>query len=152
MRIARMQSGLLLVMAVCLTPIALTYGAAPGGSLPLLFGIDASGVETRHIFRAMMGFYFALIVFWGLGALRPSLRQPALWSLFVFTVGLSFGRALSLAFDGWPGPLLFAYWLAEIAIAAASGWLLQRAPDPARPAGVAPEAPATTKPHQEIRS
>ena len=145
-----MQSGLLLAMAIGLTPIALSYGAAPAASLPLLFGIDATGVETRHIFRAIMGFYLALIVFWGMGALRPVLRQPALWSLFVFTVGLSFGRGLSLVLDGWPGLLLFAYWLAEIAVAAASGWLLQQTPHPGLHTYGASEATRTKKPHQEI--
>lgn len=129
MPVARMGRGLLLAMAVGLTPVALSYGAVPGASLPWLFGIDASGVPTRHIFRAIMGLYLALICFWIVGALRPALRGPALWSLLVFTLGLALGRLLSLVLDGWPGPLLCAYMLAEGALAAAAGWLIARAPD-----------------------
>lgn len=121
-----MQRGLLLAMAVGLTPIALSYGAAPRASLPWLFGIDAADVPTRHIFRAIMGLYFALIVFWLAGAMRPVLRVPALWSLFVFTLGLALGRGLSLLLDGWPGPLLFIYLPAEVAVAATSAWLISR--------------------------
>lgn len=126
MPVAGMQRGLLLAMAVALTPIALSYGAAPATSLPWLFGIDASGVSTRHIFRAIMGLYLALIGFWIVGALYAALRIPALWGLFVFTLGLALGRLLSLLLDGWPGPLLFAYMLAEMALAASAAWLIAR--------------------------
>lgn len=127
MRIAGMQRALLLAMSVGLIPVALSYGAAPEVSLPLLFGIEASHVPTRHIFRAIMGLYLALILFWLVGALRANLRRPALWSLFVFTLGLALGRALSLVLDGWPGLLLFGYMLAEFALAAMAIWLLAKA-------------------------
>ena len=121
-----MQRGLLLAMAVGLTPIALSYGAVPNTSLPWLFGIDATGVPTRHIFRAIMGLYFALICFWIAGALHAHLRLPALWGLFVFTLGLALGRLLSLALDGWPGLLLFGYMLTEALLAASAAWLIAR--------------------------
>jgi len=127
-----MKRGLLLAMAFGLIPIALSYGVAPQASLPWLYGIDADSAPTRHIFRAIMGLYFALIVFWLAGAMRPALRLPALWSLLVFTLGLALGRGLSLLLDGWPGPLLFIYLPAEIALAASAAWLISRGGD--RPA------------------
>lgn len=126
MPVARMQRGLLLVMAAGLIPVALSYGVAPGASLPWLFGIDADGVPTRHVFRAIMGLYLALICFWIAGAADLRLRIPALWSLFVFTLGLALGRGLSLLLDGWPGPLLFFYLLAEVAVAGSAAWLVAR--------------------------
>ncbi len=126
MTVEGMKRGLLLAMAIGLTPIALSYGAAPEASLPWLYAIDASGVPTRHIFRAIMGLYFAMIVFWVAGVLHARLRGPALWSLFVFTLGLALGRGLSLFLDGWPGPLLFAYLPAEVALAATAAWLISR--------------------------
>lgn len=126
MPVARLQRGLLLAMAAGLIPVALSYGAAPGASLPWLFGIDASGVPTRQIFRAIMGLYLALICFWIAGAADLRLRMPALWSLFVFTLGLALGRGLSLLLDGWPGPLLFFYLVAEVAVAASAAWLVAR--------------------------
>ena len=129
MDIARMQRGLLLAMAIGLTPIALSYGAVPQVSLSWLFGIDADDVPTRHIFRAIMGLYLALICFWGVGAMYAGLRVPALWSLFVFTFGLALGRLLSLFLDGWPGPLLFAYFPAELGLAASAAWLIARDKD-----------------------
>lgn len=126
MTVDAMQRGLLLAMAVGLVPIALSYGVAPRASLPFLYGIDASDIATRHVFRAIMGLYLALIVLWIAGALRRALRAPALLSLFVFTLGLALGRLLSLALDGWPGLILAGYMAAEFALAAAAGWLLSR--------------------------
>lgn len=143
MTVEHMQRGVLLVMAIGLTPIALSYGAAPGISLPLLFGIDVSSVETRHIFRAVMGLYFGLIAFWLIGALRSRLREAALMSLLAFTLGLALGRLLSLVLDGWPGPLLFGYMLAEFGLAAISAWLLAK--------GARPPEPPTQKSHEEKR-
>ena len=132
MSIVRMQRGLLLAMGLGLTPVALSYGAVPQTSLPSLFGIDAANVPTRHLFRAIMGLYLALICFWIAGARQDALRRPALWSLFVFTLGLALGRSLSLILDGWPGFLLTGYMIAEVALAATAGWLLWRAPQGAR--------------------
>ena len=127
---SQLQRIFLLVTAVGLTPIALSYGLMPEKSLPWLFGIDASSVTTRHIFRAIMGLYLALIVFWLFGAFSPLLRVPALWSLVVFMIGLAIGRILSLLVDGWPHPLLFVYLILELAFAA-FGWLVLRCTIPA---------------------
>lgn len=126
MTVDHMQRGLLLAMAIGLNPIALSYGAAPQASLPLLYGIEASDVPTRHVFRAIMGLYLAMICFWLAGAMRPALRVPALWGLLVFTMGLALGRGLSMLLDGWPGPLLFIYLPAEVALAASAAWLISR--------------------------
>lgn len=126
MTVDHMQRGLLLAMAIGLTPIALSYGAAPQVSLPWLYQIDAHDVPTRHVFRAIMGLYLAMVCLWVAGALRPAIRLPALWGLFVFTLGIASGRGLSLALDGWPGPLLFIYLPAELALAASAAWLISR--------------------------
>jgi Domain of unknown function (DUF4345) len=118
---ARLQSGFLLVAAAGLTPIALLYGFAPAASMAWIFGIDATGLNARHIFRAFMGLYLALVGFWIVGAFTPRLRTPALLSLFVFMVGLAFGRLVSLVVDGWPHPLLIVYLMLEITFAFV-GW------------------------------
>jgi hypothetical protein len=80
----------------------------------MLFGIDASDTNTRHIFRAVMGLYLALVIFWVAGARNEALRVPALWSLVVFMFGLAAGRAASLVVDGFPHPLLFVYLVLEV--------------------------------------
>lgn len=108
------QTIFLIVAAVGLTPIALSYGLVPDVSLQMLFGIDASDTNTRHIFRAVMGLYLALVIFWVAGARNEALRVPALWSLVVFMFGLAAGRAASLVVDGFPHPLLFVYLVLEV--------------------------------------
>jgi hypothetical protein len=122
----------LIVTAVGLTPIALSYGAAPGASLPYLFGLEVESLNLTHIFRAVMGLYLALVGFWLAGAFSPSLTVPALWSLVIFMFGLAGGRVLSLLLDGFPHWLLFAYLLVEIAFGV-MGVKLLRSSQPARP-------------------
>lgn len=104
----------LLFAATGLTPIALGYGAMPGTSLHWLFGIDASSVNSSHIFRAVMGLYLGLVLFWIAGAFNHGLQLAALWSLAVFMLGLAAGRVLSLLLDGFPHPLLFTYLILEV--------------------------------------
>jgi hypothetical protein len=103
------QSVFLLTAAAGLTPIALSYGLIPELSLPFLFGIDAGAVNVIHIFRAIMGLYLALVLFWVSGAFREKHQLPALYSLTVFMFGLAFGRFLSLVLDGSPHWLLVIY-------------------------------------------
>lgn len=120
MAIDRAQRIFLLFMSVSLFPIALSYGLMPRQSLPVLCGITDPDLPTRHVFRAVMGLYLGMICFWLAGTLRPDLRTAALWTVFVFVTGIALGRVLSLGLDGWPGPLLFFYLLAECVLAAAS--------------------------------
>lgn len=116
----------LLFAAFGLTPIALGYGAMPGASLQWLFGIDASSVNSSHIFRAIMGLYLALVLFWVAGAFNPKLQVAALWSLMVFMLGLASGRVLSLFFDGFPHPLLFIYLVLEVIMGVIALFLIRR--------------------------
>ena len=110
------ESIFLLLAAVGLVPVALSYGLMPQESLSYLFGIDASSVNSSHIFRAVMGLYLAMVVFWITAARLPSLTLPALWSLAVFMLGLAAGRAMSIVIDGMPHPLLLVYLLLELVI------------------------------------
>lgn len=108
------ESIFLLLAAVGLTPIALSYGLMPQASMAYLYDIDASSINSSHIFRAIMGLYFAMVVFWVAGAQKKSLTLPALWSLTIFMLGLAAGRALSIVIDGMPHPLLATYLVLEV--------------------------------------
>ena len=108
------ESIFLLLAAVGLTPIALSYGLVPQASLPYLFNIEVSNINSTHMFRAIMGLYLALVVFWIVGARWNSLTLPALWSLTVFMLGLAAGRAVSFVFDGMPHYLLTMYFILEL--------------------------------------
>jgi len=136
MSIDRAQRLFLLAMGLGLVPVALSYGAMPGQSLPLLYGISEPDLTTRHVFRAVMGLYLGMICFWLAGALRPTLRIAALWTVFVFVTGIALGRVLSLILDGWPGPLLIFYLIAEVVLAVTALGLISRGPS--RKSGAAP--------------
>lgn len=108
------ESLFLVVAALGLTPVALAYGLVPEVTAPMLYGIDIDSVSLTHIFRAVMGLYLAMVVFWILGATRDVLRFPALCSVAVFMGGLAVGRLLSLILDGMPEPLLVVYLVLEV--------------------------------------
>jgi hypothetical protein len=109
----KIERTFLLVAAAGLTPIALSYGFQPSSSLHWLFGIDAAPINVSHIFRAVMGLYLCLVLFWLLGVVSKKYHLPALYSLVVFMFGLAFGRLLSLVVDGMPHWLLIGYMLLE---------------------------------------
>ena len=132
MTIEQTQRLFLIAMGLGLVPVALSYGMIPERSLPFLYGISDPDLPTRHVFRAVMGLYLGMICFWLAGALRPDLRIPALWTVFVFVTGIAMGRLLSLGLDGWPQPLLVFYLFAEFALAAISLALIVLARDPKR--------------------
>jgi len=113
-------------MATGLIPVALSHGLVPGTTLPWFFGIDATGLNTRHIFRALMCLCLALVAFWLTVAMKPSIKVPALWSLVIVMLGLALGRLASLILDGWPHPLLVTYLLLELVFGFIGLWLLGR--------------------------
>ena len=109
----------LIFSAVGLLPIALSYGIDPNQILPKLLQIQPVEPGVIHIFRAIMGLYLATIVLWLLGAIRGGgLMRTALIAEIVFMVGLAAGRILDLLVAGWPSPMLIAYAVAELVLAA----------------------------------
>ncbi len=121
------KEGIFLVLAALgLIPIALSYGLMPQASMSYLFDIDASSVNSSHIFRAIMGLYVAMAIFWIAGARNASLTLPALWSLTIFMLGLAAGRALGIVIDGVPHPLLLGSLVLEVGIGFIGFYLAKR--------------------------
>ena len=120
------RQGFLVVTAVGLIPIALGYGLVPSKSLEYLFDVSVQNVNGAHIFRAVMGLYLALALFWIMGAYQAHLRQAALYSLVVFMLGLAAGRVLSLVADGVPHWLLLVYLALELGFGVVGIQLLKR--------------------------
>jgi uncharacterized MnhB-related membrane protein len=116
----------LLIVAVGLIPIAMSYGVMPQKSLLFLFDVSIVDTNSVHIFRAIMGLYLGFALFWILGAFDVRLRQAALYSLVVFMFGLAAGRGLSVIVDGMPHWLLIAYLLIELVIGGIGVFLLKK--------------------------
>jgi hypothetical protein len=104
----------LLLAAVGLVPVAMSYGLMPQQKLYFLFDVSVTDTNGVHIFRALMGLYLGFVAFWILGAFNIGIRQAAIYSLVVFMFGLAAGRGLSVVVDGFPHWLLFAYLVIEI--------------------------------------
>ena len=119
----------LLVAAIGLVPVALSYGLSPNISLGFLFDASVPGPNGTHIFRAIMGLYLAMVVFWLIGAYKSEVWQAALYSLVMFMLGLAAGRTLSLMVDGMPYWLLVAYLVVELVLGGVGLQLLKK-PNP----------------------
>ena len=117
---------LLILAAIGLVPIALSYGLMPSASVKFLLGFPVDGVDQTHVFRAIMGLYLANAAFWLIASGKPELQRPALWVLFLFMFGLATGRVLSIIIDGIPGTVLVLYLLAELFFGALAYRLLQK--------------------------
>lgn len=120
------ESVFLLLAATGVTPIALSYGVLPQVSLSFLFDVDASSTNLMHTFRAIMGLYLGLVVFWIAGARNESLRLAALWSLTIFMLGLAAGRVVSLVIDGMPHFSLVIFLLLELGVGFVGYYLIRQ--------------------------
>lgn len=116
----------LIIIAIGLLPIALSYGLIPQKSMSYLYDISISDINSVHIFRAVMCLYLALALFWIIGAIKVQVRQAALYSLIVFMFGLAIGRILSLIIDGMPHWLLGVYLVLEISFGSLGMLLLNK--------------------------
>lgn len=105
----------LLLSAVGLLPIALSYGINPSALLPELMDLQFSGTNMVHVFRAVMGLYLGMAALWLAGSLRGGfLLRTALISEVVFMGGLAAGRLLSLVVDGRPSAIFLVYTASEL--------------------------------------
>ncbi len=113
-RRATLMRAYLLLVAVLLVPIALSYGIAPETMLPKVLDIRVEGADQTQIFRALMCLYLASSTCWAIAAFKPDWQQPAVvWAIF-FCLSLAIGRVISLVVDGPASLLLDAYLGLEI--------------------------------------
>jgi hypothetical protein len=117
----------LLVVAVGLFPIALSYGVNPGSVLPKYMNIRVEGTDQTEMFRALMCLYLGMVAFCLMAALfQPGWRHVAVvWTVF-FMFSLAIGRLISLVVDGMPSRILVVYMLVELAMGAIGLALLAR--------------------------
>ncbi|GAM58088.1 hypothetical protein JCM19231_587 [Vibrio ishigakensis] len=107
------QNLFLLMAAIGIFPVALSYGFLPS----FLFGVEMNSVEVVNIFRAIMGLYTAMGIFWLMAAFDSKLTQAGLYSLVAFMSGLSVARIVSINLDGMPNAILLGYTAIELALA-----------------------------------
>jgi hypothetical protein len=104
----------LLVFALGLVPIALSYGIYPANVLPRYLDIEVQGADQIQIIRAMMCLYLGLAIFFAMAAFRPAWQRVAMISVVFFALSLAVGRIISLIADGPASRLLDFYLGLEI--------------------------------------
>ncbi|WP_075343612.1 DUF4345 domain-containing protein [Tenacibaculum agarivorans] len=90
----------LIISAVVVICVSFVYGFNPSKILPNVFGFEVESLELKNIFRAIMGLYIFLGVFWLIGVWKEELWKSATLSNIVFMEGLAFGRSISIVVDG----------------------------------------------------
>ena len=114
------ESLFLILVAIGLIPLGITYGAHPSlNLLPISFldEVEINSIDHANIFSGIMGLYVTMAIFWILGALKKSLTIPALWSLVIFMTGIGVGRAISMITDGMPSNPYLLFLLLEVIFA-----------------------------------
>ena len=114
------ESIFLVLVAIGLIPLGITYGAHPSlNFLPISFldKVEINSVDHANIFSGIMGLYITMALFWVLGAFNKSLTVPALWSLIIFMTGIGAGRAISLVTDGIPSNPYLLFLFCEVVFA-----------------------------------
>ena len=114
------ESLFLVLVAIGLIPLGITYGAHPAFNLlPISFldEVEINSIDHANIFSGIMGLYVTMAIFWILGALKKSLTIPALWSLVIFMTGIGAGRAISIIADGMPSGPYLLFLLLEVIFA-----------------------------------
>lgn len=84
------------------------YGFDPDGILTRTLGFEQGGPELRNVFKAVMGLYWAMGIFWIIGMAKPFYWNAATLSNVLFMGGLALGRGLSLILDGFSAPWAIA--------------------------------------------
>jgi len=104
----------LLVVALGLVPVALSYGVNPAAILPRFMSIKIEGTDQTHILRALMCLYLGMSTFCVIAAFTPEWQHVAvIWAVF-FMFSLAVGRARSLILDGMPSRIFHVYLAVEV--------------------------------------
>ena len=108
------ESWFLILTAIGVALVSLGYGVNPKLGMPLLYGIDIESVNQINMYRAIMGLYLAISLYWIIGALNENVKLSALWSMFVFMTGIGSGRLTSVYLDGTPSTIFIFFLFIEI--------------------------------------
>lgn len=88
------------ISAIIIIVVGLIYGSNPNKILPYFFDFKVESVDLHNIFRAMMGLYFGMAIYWIIGIVKPQHWRNATLINVIFMGGLAFGRIISFLLDG----------------------------------------------------
>jgi hypothetical protein len=82
--------------------VGLSYGISPNKVLPFFFDFKVESVDLNNVFRAIMGLYLGLAIYWMIGIFKLEHWWNATLISTIFMGGLAFGRIISIIIDGIP--------------------------------------------------
>lgn len=88
----------LVVSVLVVFPVAIVYGFFPD----IEFELYPKTMDEHNFYKAIMGLYIGFSMVWVLGILKDNYLKTALITNIVFMLGLTFGRAVSMVYDGMP--------------------------------------------------
>lgn len=106
----------LIVSVLLIFGIATTYGFSPEKIIPALADCNTQSNDLKNAFKALMGLYFGLSIFWILGIINPRYWHSATLVNILFMFGLGIGRIISLVADGIPSQGMFAGMAIELVL------------------------------------
>lgn len=80
--------------------VGLIYGINPSKILPLLFDFNVDSLDLKNVFRANMGLYLGMGIYWIVGITNSNYWRSATLTNVIFMAGLAIGRIISLIVDG----------------------------------------------------
>ncbi|MDX8338863.1 DUF4345 domain-containing protein [Draconibacterium sp. IB214405] len=116
MKAEQLSKIILVVCALTLTAIALSFGGNPSQWVPKIYETTpVTDLNSIVIFRSVMGLILGCCAFWIYAALSGRFLLAALYSLMFAMFGLALARLFSLFVDGNPTMILIVYLILEAA-------------------------------------
>ena len=113
------KKNLHLFISICIiVPVAIVYGLMPNGVTGEIYKSYLWTPDLANVFRAIMGLYIAMSVFWIIGIIRSRFWIAATLSNILFMMGLALGRIASIVLDGIPSTIFLIGLIVEIILAA----------------------------------
>jgi hypothetical protein len=107
------------ITSIVIIIVGLTYGVFPNKTLPIYFDFKVETTDLNTVFRAIMGLYLGMAIYWIVGIFKPEHWRNATLTSTIFMGGLAFGRIISMLTVGIPSTpfvigtileLLFMIW------------------------------------------
>lgn len=106
----------LIVSGLLIFLIAIAYGFSIEKIVPALAEFKTDSKDMSNAFKAVMGMYFGLGLFWLAGVVRPNLWKGATLSNIFIMFGLASGRIVGFLMDGIPADAMIVGTVLELSL------------------------------------
>ncbi|PDS23676.1 DUF4345 domain-containing protein [Flavobacterium branchiophilum] len=102
----------LILSSLTVIGVGLAYGISPNKILPIFFDFKVESADLNNVFRAVMGLYLGLAIYWIVAIFKVEHWRNATLISTIFMGSLAIGRIISILIDGIPSfPFLIGKFL-----------------------------------------